>query len=92
MISRNHVFTQGDIMKRSRRVILTMMGGGTIGAISMGFTGPQDCGPGSSAEVTKGPNGRPIVTCKPVVYRGFGRFPHHLHGHGHGHGRGHGGG
>jgi hypothetical protein len=32
-------------MKRSRRVVLTMMGTAAIGAVSMGFVRPGDCGP-----------------------------------------------
>ena len=71
-------------MKRSRRVILTMMGSGTVGAISMGFIGRRDCGPGLLREVTRGLDGRPIVTCEAVAYGGFGGGPHGLHGHVHG--------
>ena len=71
-------------MKRSRRVVLTMMGSTTIGAISMGFVRRRDCGPGLVPEVAYGLDGQPIVTCQPVVVAigGFGRFPHHFHGHG----------
>ena len=36
-------------MKRSRRVVLTLMGTATIGAVSMGFVRPSDCGPGGKA-------------------------------------------
>ena len=71
-------------MKRSRRVVLTMMGSGTIGAISMGFVGRRDCGPGLVGEVVSGLDGRQIVTCHAVAYGGFGHFPHHFHGHAHG--------
>ena len=74
------------MMKRSRRVILTMMGSGAIGAISMGFVRRRDCGPDLVREVTYGLDGRPIVTCHAVAYGGFGGFPHH-HGH-HAHGGG----
>jgi hypothetical protein len=70
-------------MKRSRRVIVTMMGSATIGAISMGFIKRRDCGPG---EVVSDLNERPIATCRPAAYGGFGRWPHHFHGHGHAHG------
>jgi hypothetical protein len=76
-------------MKRSRRVVLTMMGSATIGAVSMGFVPRTYCGPGSTA--VPGPNGRPY--CRPLS-GGFGRTPFRLHGHG-GHGYGghvHGGG
>jgi hypothetical protein len=76
-------------MKRSRRVILTMMGSGTVAAISMGFVKRRDCGPGFVREVVSDLNGRPIATCQVVpAYGGFGRFPHHFHGHGHAHGGG----
>jgi hypothetical protein len=71
-------------MKRSRRVVLTMMGSGTIGAISLGFVGRRDCGPGLVGEVVSGLDGRPIVTCHAVTYGGFGHFPHRFHGHAHG--------
>jgi hypothetical protein len=73
-------------MKRSRRVILTMMGSGTIGAISMGFVKRRDCGPGFVREVVSDLNERPVATCRPAAYGGFGRWPHHFHGHGHAHG------
>ncbi|MBR0697677.1 hypothetical protein [Bradyrhizobium lablabi] len=76
-------------MKRSRRVLLTMMGSAAIGAVSMGLTPRRDCGPGSS--VLSGPDGRPY--CGPA-YGGFGGGGlHHFGGHGHGHGgHAHGGG
>ena len=70
-------------MKRSRRVILTMMGTAAVGAVSMGFVPRTDCGPGMNA--VPGPNGRPY--CRPRS-RGFGDTPFRLHGHG---GQGHGG-
>jgi hypothetical protein len=74
-------------MKRSRRVVLTMMGSAAVGAVSMGFVPRSACGPGSSA--VPGPNGEPY--CRPLS-GGFGGTPFRLHGHGaHGHG-GHGGG
>jgi hypothetical protein len=70
-------------MKRSRRVILTMMGTAAIGAVSAGFARrPYDCGPGLVA--VPGPNGRPY--CRPSG--GFGGGPHRLFGHGHVHGGG----
>jgi hypothetical protein len=73
-------------MKRSRRVMLTMMGSAAVGAVSMGFV-PKACGPGEIA--MPGPDGRPY--CRPT-YGGFGGTLHHVHGHGHGHGHGHAGG
>ena len=75
-------------MKRSRRVVLTMMGSGAIGAISMGFVERRDCGSGFLREVSRGLDGRPVVTCHGVAYGGFGRWPHQFHGHGHGHAHG----
>jgi hypothetical protein len=76
-------------MKRSRRVILTMMGSGTIGAISMGFVKRRDCGPGFAHEVISDFDGRQIATCQPAAaYGGFGRGPRHFHDHGHAHGGG----
>jgi hypothetical protein len=70
-------------MKRSRRVVLTMMGTAAIGAVSMGLVRQRDCGPGLTA--VPGPNGRSY--CRPLS-RGFGGTPFRLHGHGHAHGGG----
>jgi hypothetical protein len=67
-------------MKRSRRVILTMMGTAAVGAVSMGFV-PRSCGPGLTP--VPGPDGTPY--CR-SIYGGFGGGPHRLHGHGHAHG------
>ncbi len=64
-------------MKRSRRVILTMMGSAAIGTVSMGFVRRSDCGPGLAA--VPGPNGEPY--CR-AIYGGFGGVPHRLHGPG----------
>ncbi|HLJ00356.1 MAG TPA: hypothetical protein VKT76_11610 [Bradyrhizobium sp.] len=75
-------------MKRSRRVILTLMGSTTIGAISMGFISKPNCGPGFVREITLGLDGKPIASCQPVAFGGFGHFPHRFHGHGHAHGGG----
>jgi hypothetical protein len=73
-------------MKRSRRVILTMMGSAAVGAVSMGFV-PRDCGPGRVAIAGRDPDGRRREYCR-ATYGGFGgaRFHGHAHGHGHGHG------
>jgi len=80
-------------MKRSRRVLLTMMGSAAVSAVSMGMVRrPYDCGPGMAA--VPGLDGQPY--CRPT-YGGFGGTLHRVHGHGghshggHGHG-GHGGG
>jgi len=77
----------GRPMKRSRRVVLTMMGSAVVGAVSAGFVPRTDCGPGLIAE--PGPDGRPY--CGPLS-RGFGGTSYRLHGHGHGGGHAHGGG
>jgi hypothetical protein len=73
-------------MKRSRRVILTMMGTAAVGAVSMGFVPRRDCGPGLTA--VPGSDGKPY--CR-ATYGGFGGTTHRFHGHGHG-GHAHGGG
>jgi hypothetical protein len=75
--------TRGRIMKRSRRVVLTMMGSAVVGAVSTGFVPRTDCGPGLSA--VPGPNGKPY--CRPAS-AGFGGTPYRLHGGGHAHGGG----
>jgi hypothetical protein len=75
-------------MKRSRRVILTMMGTAAVGAasaVSMGFVPRGYCGPDFVA--VPGPDGR--LYCRPVYYGGFGGVPRGFHGHG---GHAHGGG
>jgi hypothetical protein len=68
-------------MKRSRRVILTMMGTAAVGAVSMGLVPRSGCGPGSTP--IPGPDGKPY--CR-ATYGGFGGAPLRFHGHGHGHG------
>jgi len=77
-------------MKRSRRVVLTLMGSAAVGAVSMGLTPRRDCGPGM--EVAPGPDGRPYCRAR----SGFGLTSHRIHGHGYHHGHGghghHGGG
>jgi len=70
-------------MKRSRRVVLTMMGSAAAGAVSFGFA-PGECGPGAVAVRTA--DGR--LVCRASYgysYGGFGGTLHHLHGHSHGH-------
>ena len=77
-------------MKRSRRVVLTMMGTAAIGAVSMGFVRRgAHCGPGFVVQPVLGPDGRVIDTCR-VTYGGFGGGPRGFHGliHGHAHGGG----
>jgi hypothetical protein len=77
-----------DVMKRSRRVVLTMMGSAAIGAVSMGLVPRRGCGPGESA--VPGVDGR-LYCSGSTYYGGFGRTLHHFHGHGGG-GHGHAGG
>jgi hypothetical protein len=81
--------TRNATMKRSRRVVLTLMGSAAVGAASMGLVPRQDCGPGNMA--VPGLDGRPY--CRPT-YGGFGGAPRGFYGHGgHAHGgHGHGGG
>lgn len=82
-------------MKRSRRVVLTMMGSAAVGAVSTGFVRRGECGPGQIGEFRREPDGRVREYCS-VSYGGFGGAPHRLHAHfhgGHAHGgHGHGGG
>ncbi len=73
-------------MKRSRRVVLTLMGSATIGAVSMGLVPRRLCGPGNTP--VPGPDGR--LYCR-AAYGGFGGAPGRFHGHAHG-GHAHGGG
>jgi hypothetical protein len=76
-------------MKRSRRVVLTLMGTAVLGAVSEAVEArPSYCGPGMTA--IPGPDGRPY--CR-AVSGGFGGSFFRFHGHGHAHGgHGHGGG
>ena len=74
-------------MKRSRRVVLTMMGSAAVGAVSLGFV-PRECAPGEIPVRT--PDGG--LFCRPASYGGFGGTLHHVHGHTHGHSHGHAGG
>ena len=73
-------------MKRSRRVVLTMMGNAAVGAASMGFVPYGGCGPGRHAVRTL--DGR--IVCY-ATYGGFGHSFQHFHGLHQGHDYGHGG-
>ena len=53
-------------MKRSRRVVLTMMGSAAAGAVSIGWVGAPNCG--RNEELYTPPGGRPF--CR--VRSGFG--------------------
>ena len=57
-------------MKRSRRVVLTLMGSAAVGAVSMGLVPRGIAGPGN--EAVPGPAGKPY--CRPT-YGGFGGTP-----------------
>jgi hypothetical protein len=72
-------------MKRSRRVVLTMMGTAAVGAVSMGFARRSDCGPGQIPELRREPDGRLREYCR-VSYGGFGGAPHRLHAQFHAYG------
>jgi len=65
-------------MKRSRRVLLKLMGTVTVGAVSTGFAPRTICGPGETA--IPGPIGTPYCH---TVSGGFGRTLHGYHGHAH---------
>jgi hypothetical protein len=78
---------RGRNMKRSRRVILTMMGTAAVGAVSMGFVPGIDFGPGRVPYRTRDPDGRLREYCR-TTYGGFGGAPHRFHAHGHAHGGG----
>ena len=62
-------------MKRSRRVVLTMMGTAAVGAVSMGFVPRGGCGPGMVSGRGARP-GRPARRDLPApTYGGFGGAP-----------------
>jgi hypothetical protein len=74
-------------MKRSRRVVLTLMGSATLAAISKGVEArPMDCGPGLITE--PGPEGRSYCRPNSATYGGFGGTLHRFHVQGHAHGGG----
>jgi len=65
-------------MKRSRRVVLTMMGSAAVGFVSVGWRGASNCGPGET--LVSGPDGgRPY--CRAATYGGFGGTLYTVHGH-----------
>jgi hypothetical protein len=72
---------EGRAMKRSRRVVLTIMGSAAVGAVSAGFVPRSSCAPGT--EAVPGPNN---TTYCHAIQGGFGATLHHMHGHGHAHG------
>jgi len=86
MVRDNHQ-SWGHTVKRSRRVVLTMMGTAAVGAVSMGLVQRRGCGPGRVGELVREPDGRLRESC-PVTYGGFGGAPHRLHGQFHARGGG----
>jgi hypothetical protein len=75
-------------MKRSRRVVLTLMGSAALGAVADHLEArPLHCGPGLTE--VPGLDGRPY--CR-ATYGGFGGTLHDFHGHGHAHAHAHAGG
>ena len=64
-------------MKRSRRVVLTMMGTAAAGAVSLGWVGTPRCDR-REVLVTDGVGGRPY--CRAATYGGFGSFAHAFSG------------
>jgi hypothetical protein len=65
----------GDEMKRSRRVILMLMGTAAVGSVSMGFRKPpNDCAPGRPSSPNFGEDGFFDNDCR-VQYGGFGATP-----------------
>jgi hypothetical protein len=70
-------------MKRSRRVVLTMMGTAAVGAVSTGFVRRVPCGPGTVSELVRSPDGRFGEACR-IAYGGFGGASLRMHGHAHG--------
>lgn len=68
-------------MKRSRRVVLTLMGSAALNAVARPLAArPIDCGPGLA--VVPGPGG--TAYCRAAA-GGFGGSFQHFHGHEHGH-------
>jgi hypothetical protein len=64
-------------MKRSRRVVLKLMGSVAVGAVSMGLVPRTNCGPDNAA--VPGPGGKSY--CRPV-YGGFGGTPRRFNARG----------
>jgi hypothetical protein len=69
-------------MKRSRRVVLMLMGTAAVGSVSMGFRGPpNNCAPAHPNAPRVGENGFFDNDCR-VRYGGFGSTPGRFHFHG----------
>lgn len=61
-------------MKRSRRVVLTLMGSVAVSTVSMGFVRRSDCGPDRLAR-RRLDDGAPLAGDCRVRYGGFGTTP-----------------
>jgi hypothetical protein len=70
-------------MKRSRRVVLTLMGSAAVGAVSMGVVPQTACGPDGESS----PGSNNTIHCR-ATHGGFGGTLRRMHGHGHAHGGG----
>jgi hypothetical protein len=71
-------------MKRSRRIVLTLMGTAAVSAASMGFVRQGHASPRRLSRGPCGPDGQLADNCG-VTYGGFGTVPgrfHHVHGGG----------
>ena len=73
-------------MKRSRRVVLTMMGTAAVGAVSMGFVRQRDCGPGARGGA--GPGRQSPIAGRCMAASAARSTVSPCHGHGHAHGGG----
>ena len=68
-------------MKRSRRIVLTLMGSAALAAVSRPLSArPIDCGSGLTAV----PGANDVPYCRAIA-GGFGGSFHHFHSHEHGH-------
>jgi hypothetical protein len=69
-------------MKRSRRIVLTLMGTAAVSAVSMGFVRRgHSSGPGRLSRGPCGPDGQLAGNCR-ITHGGFGTVPGRFHFHG----------
>jgi hypothetical protein len=72
-------------MKRSRRVVLMLMGTAALSSVSMGFVrrsgSSSGCGPEHAKPKRHGPGAASSNNCR-VTYGGFGMTTHRFHFHG----------
>jgi hypothetical protein len=73
---------ESHIMKRSRRVVLTLMGSAAVSAAAAPLAAARGvlCGPGFTAV----PGASGVPNCQ-AISGGFGGSLHHFHGDGHAH-------